>query len=90
MPKIAIKRETQSFTVRLPVEFIHEIERISAKRGLTHSQVARMVIDAGLSIHKDMERAGVIAAVDFVHYATTAVKEKVNEAVKGKQLTLPL
>jgi len=66
-----------------------EVERISLKRDMSQQKVIRMMLDLGIDCHKDMEKLGVVAAVDFAHYVKEALKQKLEKQGK-KQLTLPL
>lgn len=72
---------------RIPVTMMDEIERIAKKRDMNNSQVIRMMIDLGTSVHKDMEKVGLIAAVDFAYFVRKSVKEKVAGLGK-RQLSL--
>lgn len=42
-----------------------DIEKIMGKRGMTQSQVVRMMIDLGIEVHNDLSRIGVVRVVDF-------------------------
>ncbi len=85
-----MKTKKTNLNVQIPVELYEEIQRIAAKRDITISDVARMCLDIGLSTHRDFERCGLIAVLDFSHYVKVAVKDKLEQHVKGKQLSLPL
>lgn len=82
-----MKTETKPMTVRLPIALVNEIERISVKRGIPTSQVARMCLDLGVECHKDMEKVGLIGVVDFAYYVSKALKDNLS-SIKGKQLSL--
>jgi len=79
------KEKAITFTV--PPEMIEEVTRIAKKRKMPKAQVYKMMIDLGISCHRDMERAGLIAAVDFVYYVKKSVKERISTHGK-KQLSL--
>jgi predicted peroxiredoxin len=64
-----------------------EIERISLKRDMSQQKVMRMMIELGLELHRDMEKVGVVAAVDFAYYVKHALKAKLAENGR-KQLNL--
>lgn len=71
----------------IPDDLKAECERIAKKRKMNTSEVIRMMIDLGTSVHRDMERVGLIAAVDFAYFVKKSVKERI--ADKGnKQLSL--
>lgn len=84
------KIEGKPVTIKVPDSMLVEIERISKKRKMSKSEVYRMMLDLGIQLHKDMERVGVVAAVDFVYYCKQALKAQTDKVAKGKQLTLPL
>jgi len=69
------KKEMVQTSLYIPVEFKEEVERIAHKRDISQQKVYRMMLEVGLSFHKDMEKVGVIAAVDFVYYAKKSMKE---------------
>jgi len=60
-----------------------EIDRIAKKRKMTASAVYRIMLDLGISVHQDMEKVGLIAAVDFAYFVKKAVKDKMES--KGIQ-----
>lgn len=64
-----------------------EIERISTKRNMSQQQVIRMMLDLGIECHKDMEKLGLVAAVDFAYYVRQALRQKL-DTVGKKQLSL--
>ena len=53
-----------------------EVVRVSKKRNISQSAVYRMMLDLGFQCHKDMERVGIIRAVDFTYYVRKALKDK--------------
>jgi len=71
----------------LTTEMKSEIVRISQKRDISQQKVIRMMIDLGLDCHRDMEKVGLIAAVDFTYYVKQALKKRIEEGGK-KQLAL--
>lgn len=76
-----------NFNLYLTAEQKTEIERISVKRDISQQKVIRMMLDLGIDCHKDMERVGIISAVDFAYFVKKALKERL--ADKGnKQLSL--
>lgn len=74
-------------SIRIPVWMEDEIERISKKRKIPKTQVYRMLLDVGIQCHSDLEKVGLIPAMDFCHYIKTAVKEKISHSGK-RQLSL--
>ena len=64
-----------------------EIERIAKVRDMSQQKVMRMLIDVGLDCHQEMEKLGVIAAVNFSHYVKESVKKRLTQSGK-KQLSL--
>lgn len=64
-----------------------EIERISEKRDISQQKVMRMMLDLGIDCHKDMEKLGIISAVDFTYFVKEALKERMAKAGK-RQLHL--
>lgn len=76
--------------MKLPNELISEVARISKKRGMTKADVYRMLLDVGLSMHQDMEKIGIITAVDFLYYCKQALKAQNDKVAKDKQLPLPM
>jgi hypothetical protein len=64
-----------------------EIERISLKRDISQQKIMRMMIDLGLELHRDMEKVGVIQAVDFAYYVKQTIKARLAEN-GNKQLKL--
>lgn len=74
-------------TIGLMAEQKSEIERISLKRNMSQQQVMRMMIDLGIECHKDMEKLGLVAAVDFAYYVRQALRQKL-DTVGKKQLSL--
>ena len=81
------KQDLSHVGVRIPVPMLNEIERIAKKRDMNNSQVIRMMLDIGLSCHRDMEKVGIIAAVDFAYFVRKSVKEKV-AGTGARQLSL--
>jgi len=74
-------------TIILPEKMTEEIARIAKKRGMKNAEVFRMMVDLGISVHKDMEKMGIIAAVDFAYFVKKSVRERM--ADKGnKQMSL--
>lgn len=74
---------------KLTTEQLNEINRIAKKRSMTKSNVFRMMVDAGLHAHKDLERLGLIKVFDLVSW----VRESSKNEAKGyepHQLNLPL
>lgn len=51
-------------SLKLSEETIREVERIAEKREMTKSQVFRMCLEAGLGIHADLEKVGIIRLLD--------------------------
>ena len=83
------KKKMINVNVIIPEEFKREVERIAKKRDIPQQQVFRMMLDLGLEIHRDMEKAGVVAAVDFLYFAKRTIKDRLKS--KGPiQLELPL
>ena len=75
-----MKRERKvhvNFTA--PKAMTEEIERISQKRNIPKAQVYLMMIDLGIDCHKDLERLGIVQAVDFAHFIKTALKDKLKK-----------
>jgi len=64
-----------------------EIERISKKRNISQQKVIRMMIDLGIGCHQDMEKVGLIAAVDFAYYVKQSLKNRIEDG-REKQLSL--
>lgn len=60
----------------LTAEQKSEIERIAIKRDMSQQKVLRMMVDVGLECHKDMEKIGLIRAVDFAYYVKKALNER--------------
>ncbi len=54
-----------------------EIERIALKRDMSQHHIIRMMLELGIDCHKDLERIGLIKAIDFSYYVKHAVKEKI-------------
>lgn len=74
-------------TIIFPDDLKAECERIAIKRNMSTSAVFRMMVDLGASVHRDMEKVGLIAAVDFAYFVKKSVRERL--ADKGnKQLSL--
>lgn len=74
-------------TLIIPEEMKEEIARIAKKRKMNSSEVFRMMVDLGTSVHRDMEKVGIIAAVDFAYFVKKSVRERM--ADKGnKQMSL--
>jgi hypothetical protein len=65
----------------------NEVDRIAKKRKISSSAVYRIMFDLGISCHQDMEKVGIIAAVDFAHFVRKALKDKM-ENKELKQLRL--
>lgn len=74
------KRKGVPINIWVTPEMKEEIDRIAAKRRITKTEVCRMMMDLGIDCHKDMEKMGVIAAVDFAYFVKKSVKEKVASA----------
>lgn len=64
-----------------------EIERIAKSRDLSQQKVMRMLIDVGLDCHQEMEKLGVIAAVNFGYYVKESVKRRLSQG-GNKQLRI--
>ncbi len=75
-----MSEENKSVLVIMPVSTKAEVQRIAKKRKATQQQVFRMLLELGIEVHKDMEKVGVIKAVDFAYYVKKAVKEKMEKA----------
>lgn len=56
-----------------------EVERIALKRDMSQQKVLRMMIDVGLECHRDMEKLGIIRAVDFAYYVKKALNERMSQ-----------
>lgn len=69
----------QNLNIRFRQDQIDEIYRIAAKRKMKKVDVVRMMLDAGLGCHKDLERVGLIQLFDLVSWAKEASKEKAKE-----------
>lgn len=77
----------KTVTFVIPYEVEDEITRIAERRKISKAQVYRMMLDAGVQCHKDMEKVGLIQAVDFIYYVKKAVRDKL--ASNGsKQMSL--
>lgn len=61
---MAQRRIGRMVSWKLSEETIREIERIAERRGMTKSAVIRMCLEAGLGIHRDLEKVGIIQALD--------------------------
>ena len=59
-----------------------EVERIALKRDMSQQKTIRMMLDLGIDCHKDMEKIGVVAAVDFAYYVREAVRAKLAKSGK--------
>lgn len=77
-------------SIKMPDNLIDEVERIAKKRKMTMAEVYRMMIELGTEIHRDMEKVGVVAAVDFIYYCKQALKAQNDKVAQGNQLRLPL
>ncbi len=64
-----------------------EIERISIKRDMLQQEVMRMMLELGIDCHKDMEKVGIISAVDFGYFVKSCLKDKLKKS-GSKQLLL--
>lgn len=82
-----MEEETRQVGFYLPVEMIAEIDRVARKRRMNKTQVYKMMIDLGLQCHRDMEKVGIIAAVDFSYFVRKALKDRL-KAEKNIQLKL--
>lgn len=73
---MAQKRIGKMVSWKLSEETISEIERIATKRDMTKSQVIRMCLEAGLGMHRDLEKVGIIrlldTGTDFVRWCREA------------------
>ena len=67
--------------VKMEPEIVAEIERIATKRKMTKSQVTRMLLKAGLEMHQDLERLGVITMLDV----GTALYRRFQESERERQ-----
>ena len=65
-----------------------EVERIAKKRKRSKADIYRMMITLGIDCHQDLEKIGIIAAVDFAYYVKDAVKKKSKENSSGSQMSL--
>lgn len=74
-------------TIILPEEMTEEIARIAKKRKMCSAEVFRMMVDLGTSVHRDMEKVGIIAAVDFAYFVKKSVKERMADT-GNKQMSL--
>jgi len=84
------KKEGQvQMSLGLPEDFKREIERISKKRDMSQQKVILMMLDLGIEIHKEMEKVGIVAAVDFLYFVKKTMKERL-KSNKPIQLELPL
>ena len=79
---MAQKRVGPLLALRLDPGIIAEIERIAEKRQMNKSQVARMVLKAGLEMHQDLEKVGVIAMLDV----GTALYKRFKESERKGEL----
>jgi len=70
----------QKVLVHMPTSTKLEVERIAKKRKASQQQVFRMLLELGIEVHRDMEKVGVIKAVDFSYYVRRAVKEKMEKS----------
>lgn len=61
---MAQKKIGRMVSLKLSEETIREVERIAKKREMTKSQVFRMCLEAGLGIHADLEKSGIIRLLD--------------------------
>ena len=84
------KIDGKAVTIMMTDEIISEVARIAHRRGMPKARVYRMMIELGIDLHKDMERVGVVAAVDFAYYCKEALKSMNNKVAKGTQLHLPI
>lgn len=62
---MAQPRMGMALTVKFEPEIHAELERIAAQRGMNKSQVVRMCLKAGIEMHQDLERLGIITVLDF-------------------------
>lgn len=53
-----------ALTVKLDPEIHAELERIARTRGIPKSHVVRMLLKAGLEMHQDLEKLGIISVLD--------------------------
>ena len=77
----------KNVTIVIPEEIIEEIDRISKKRKMKKAAIYRMMLEVGIDCHKDMEKLGIIAAVDFAHYVKTSVSKRL-KSQGPKQMSL--
>lgn len=77
-------------TLRMPLEIVSEVDRIAKKRRMTKADAYRILLEVGLSMHQDMEKVGLISAVDFLYYCRQALKTQNDKVCKDKQLPLPI
>lgn len=84
------KIEGKPVTLKVPAEILAEIDRISKKRKMSKADTYRMMLEIGIELHQDLEKVGLVAAVDFAYYCRQAIKAQVDKIAGGKQLTLPL
>jgi len=73
-----MKKYDVTISLSLTSEQKEEIERISKKRDIAQQQVIRMMIDLGIDCHKDLEKVGIIKAIDFSYYVKQALKKKIS------------
>ncbi len=72
--------ERKNVLIAIPIATKEEIKRIAEKRKATQQQIFRMLLELGIEVHRDMERVGVIKAVDFAYYVKKAVREKMEKS----------
>ena len=77
-------------TIRVPQEIVTEVHRIAKKRKMAKAETYRILLEVGLSMHQDMEKVGIISAVDFLYYCRQALKIQNDKVAKDKQLPLPI
>jgi len=82
------KIDGKPVTVIITSKQQEEIARISKRRGIPKSEIYRMLLDVGIEMHKDMEKIGIITAVDFLYYCKQAITSHNSQVMKGKQLPL--
>lgn len=52
-----------------------EINEIKSARGMTQSDVTRMLLDLGLEVHRDLTSVGIVRLVDVFYRLKIALKE---------------
>ena len=76
-----------ALTVKFEPEIHAELERIALQRGMNKSQVVRMCLKAGLEMHQDLEKVGVITMLDFGTALYKSFKETKEKGGLGNLVT---